>query len=88
MPHGNRTTDHDITSRADRPDRVVVTKDHDFLHSHLVSSRPTRLLLISTGNVSNDELRALFENQINRALNEFEDASRIELTATRLFVRQ
>jgi len=46
------------------------------------------LLLISTGNVSNDELRALFENQINRALNEFEDASRIELTATRLFVRQ
>ncbi len=60
LPDGNRTTDEHIIESADSDDRVVITKDGDFAHSHLHKSCPRRLLLVSTGNISN---RAL-ENSI------------------------
>ena len=49
LPDGNRTTDDQINDIADRQQRVVVTKDADFVDSHLVRGRPAKLLLISTG---------------------------------------
>jgi predicted nuclease of predicted toxin-antitoxin system len=39
---------------------VVVTKDSDFVNSFLLSRRPRKLLLVSTGNIGNAELEALF----------------------------
>ena len=35
---------------------MVVTKDADFVSSHVISGSPARLLLVSTGNTGNDEL--------------------------------
>lgn len=40
--------------------RVVITKDADFVNSFTLSRKPYKLLLISTGNISNAELDALF----------------------------
>ena len=41
LPDGNRTTDAQINDVADREQRVVVTKDADFVDAHLVrSTRP------------------------------------------------
>src|SRR5437588_8759150 len=59
LPDANRTTDEQINDVADRDRRVVVTKDADFVDSHLFRGRPARLLLISTGNISNRDLEAL-----------------------------
>ena len=56
---GNRTTDEQVMEVADREQRVVVTKDADFVNSHLLDGRPAKLLLVSTGNISNRELEAL-----------------------------
>jgi predicted nuclease of predicted toxin-antitoxin system len=56
LPLGNRTSDRDIRALADRDGRVVVTKDADFVSSHVISGSPARLLLVSTGNTGNDEL--------------------------------
>jgi predicted nuclease of predicted toxin-antitoxin system len=56
LPLGNRTSDRDIRTLADRDGRVVVTKDADFVSSHVISGSPARLLLVSTGNTGNDEL--------------------------------
>ena len=53
LPDGNRTTDQQVIDLADREDRVVVTKDADFVDSHLLQSRPAKLLLNSTGNIGN-----------------------------------
>ena len=58
MPNANRTTDEQIIDAADQEQRVVVTKDADFVDSHLLHARPAKLLLISTGNISNQELEA------------------------------
>lgn len=59
LPDANRTTDEQIIDLADREQRVVVTKDSDFVDSHLLRGRPPKLLLISTGNISNRDLEAL-----------------------------
>jgi hypothetical protein len=40
LPNGNRTTDVEIIDTADREQRVVVTKDADFVDSHIPSRCP------------------------------------------------
>lgn len=51
LPKGDETTDREITVRADQEDLIVVTKDSDFYHSHMILGQPKRLLLITTGNI-------------------------------------
>jgi len=55
-PTGYRTTDPEIASIADDEGRVVVTKDRDFRDSHLLRGVPRRLLIVTTGNISNNDL--------------------------------
>lgn len=54
------TADQVICAYADRHDFIVVSKDKDFKHSHLIGLSPKKLLLIALGNLSNEHLiRAL-----------------------------
>jgi len=64
LPRANRTPDDGICRVADEENRIVVTKDDDFVYSFLVQGRPARLLLISTGNIPNAELLALFQERL------------------------
>lgn len=64
LPNGNRTTDPEITTLSMRDQRVVITKDADFVNSFLLSRQPHKLVLISTGNISNAALEALFMSQM------------------------
>jgi predicted nuclease of predicted toxin-antitoxin system len=59
LDKGNRTPDKDITSIAAAEGRVVITKDEDFVTGFLLRGSPPKLLLISTGNISNDVLSRL-----------------------------
>jgi predicted nuclease of predicted toxin-antitoxin system len=64
LPLGNRTCDRDIRALADRDGRVVVTKDADFVSAHVIFGSPARLLLVSTGNIGNDELEVRLVAQL------------------------
>jgi predicted nuclease of predicted toxin-antitoxin system len=79
LSNQNRSTDGEILDIAEREQRIVVTKDNDFVQSYLITGRPARLLLISTGNVSNDELEHLVRAHLATLLNAFEAASYVEL---------
>lgn len=73
LPDGNRTPDNAIAQIADGMSAVVVTKDADFLNSHLLKGVLARLLLVSTGNISNHALVSLFNAyhaKITAALNQ------------------
>lgn len=59
LPKANASSDEEVMDVADLEDRVIVTKDADFVQSHILLSRPQRLWLISTGNISNAGLEAL-----------------------------
>jgi predicted nuclease of predicted toxin-antitoxin system len=87
LPDGNRTTDERINDVADREQRVVVTKDADFVDSHLLRNRPAKLLLISTGNISNRDLEALATPLIPDIIREFQTHLFLELGRTGLVIR-
>lgn len=84
MPAGNKTTDGEIIAAADDQHRVVVTKDRDFRDSHLLTGRPDRLLVVSTGNIRNRELLGIFEDHLDEILELFAESQFLELTADRL----
>ncbi len=79
LPDGNRTTDAVILAVAARDDRIVVTKDADFRHTHTVSGSPASLLLVRTGNIRNDELIELFSRRLADIGTAFAGASFVEL---------
>ena len=87
LPDGNRTTDAQIIDTADREQRVVVTKDADFVDSHLLSGRPAKLLLISTGNISNRDLETLLVPLIPAIDREFGAHAFLELDRSGIIIR-
>jgi predicted nuclease of predicted toxin-antitoxin system len=87
LTDGNRTTDEQINDIADREQRAVVTKDADFVDSHVLRGRPAKLLLISTGNISNRDLEALMVPLIPDIVREFQTCSFLELGPAGIVVR-
>jgi len=53
LPNKERTTDKEIKKISVEHDRIVITKDSDFLDSHVIQGIPTKLLLVTTGNITN-----------------------------------
>lgn len=88
LPLGNKTTDNEILDVAEREQRIVVTKDDDFVQSYLVTGRPQGLLLVSTGNISNDKLELIVRAHIRAIATAFESASFVELGRESLTVHE
>jgi len=61
FPDKERTTDTQIRLLAHQENRIVISKDSDFLDSHLITQSPTQLLWVATGNIRNQQLLLLFE---------------------------
>lgn len=53
---GNETPDRIINAISVTEQRIVVTKDGDFLESFIVKNEPYKLILVKLGNTSKDEL--------------------------------
>jgi predicted nuclease of predicted toxin-antitoxin system len=86
LPLQNRTTDSHILQISREQDRCVVTKDGDFQMSFELGRGPRQLLLISTGNLGNDQLIGLFEMHHDRLIQGFESNAFLELTLTSLII--
>jgi predicted nuclease of predicted toxin-antitoxin system len=79
LPKQNETSDSFLNQLSATEQRVVVTKDADFYHSHLLHGRPWKLLLVRTGNARTRDLKALFARHLNEIVAELEEHSLIEL---------
>lgn len=86
LPRGNRTTDDEINDIAAREGRVVVTKEADFVNSFLVARRPPKLLLVSTGNITNSNLEALVVTSLPLLVTALQDHDYVELSRGALIV--
>jgi len=82
LPEANRTEDLDIVDFAERENRTVITKDSDFLKLYVLKRKPTRLFVITTGNIVNKDLLALFERNFETALKLFDTYSVVEMNNT------
>jgi predicted nuclease of predicted toxin-antitoxin system len=79
LPNKERTTDKEIRKVSIDQDRIVITKDTDFLDSHLIQGIPSKLLLITTGNIINKDLISLIEKYFETAIQLFEIYDLIEI---------
>lgn len=88
LPAGNRTTDSVIlaTARSDRC--VVVTKDRDFVDSFMLRGEPEKLLLVATGNISNDELLPLLRTNWTLIVTMLEQGDFLEVSRTKLVLHR
>ena len=84
LPRGNRTPATVINDLSVREQRIVVTKDEDFVTSFLLYHQPYKLLLVSTGNIKNAELELLFLTNINHIVTTFRAYDFIEIDRTSL----
>jgi len=73
LPKQNATPDREIIQLADQEERIVVSKDSDFLDNYILDDRPHKLLLVSTGNINNDDLIHLFEQNLETLQSLFEE---------------
>lgn len=61
---------------------ILVTKDSDFVDSFQVRKKPWKLLLISTGNIRNSALEALFLANMEKIVQGFDVFDFIEINKT------
>lgn len=86
LPHGNRTKDQEINEISVQEGRIVVTKDADFVNSFILHNRPHKLLLISTGNITNAELERLLTENFDDIVAAFEEYHFIELSREQVVI--
>lgn len=87
LPLKNRTPDTEIISRAMRDGRVVVSKDDDFVQAFLLTGKPS-LLLISTGNISNEDLGKLVRDNLVGIEAAFASSRFVEITRDTLVIHE
>mgnify|MGYP006328860527 FL=1 len=86
LPAANRAQDADFATLATRESRVVVTKDNDFVVSFHLRRTPPKLLLISTGNISNNDLSKLLAANLPALEKAFGKHDFVELSATTIII--
>ena len=79
LPKKNATPDTEIIRFADNEDRIVISKDSDFLDNYILEGSPKKLLIVSTGNINNRNLIQLFEKNLETLKSLFEENSVIEI---------
>ena len=88
LPNKNSTTDEEINQISFAEERIVISKDTDFLQSFKLNQQPYKLLLITTGNIFNSKLKEIFEKQLDEMISLLKENSFIELTKENIIVNK
>lgn len=80
LPDKNRTSDEFINALSIREQRIVISKDSDFYNRFLLKLEPYKLIYLTIGNLSTDELIAIFEKNSGRILSEINFNNVVEVT--------
>lgn len=84
LPDQNASRDSLLNQVSMAEHRVVVTKDTDFYHSHLLQGRPWKLVLLRTGNMGLKETRQMFEEHLPAILEALNEYTLVELDRQRV----
>jgi predicted nuclease of predicted toxin-antitoxin system len=88
LPQQNATPDSNINQFSIAQERIVITKDSDFVDSFLTIKQPYKLLLITTGNIKNSELETLFANYLSQIIDLLSQHSYVEINQNMLVIHQ
>ncbi len=87
LPEKNRSSDKEITRISNQDSRIVITKDNDFLSSYIIKKEPPKLIIVTTGNITNLELQKLFEMNIDKIVELLQDNNVIEINRQSIVVQ-
>ena len=79
LPDKERTTDNYIRDLSVKEKRIVITKDYDFLDTHILKSIPQKLLIVTTGNIKNKQLFELLRRNWQTICDLFQTCNLIEI---------
>jgi predicted nuclease of predicted toxin-antitoxin system len=88
LPLKAETPDTTINNISKTQERIVITKDADFLDSYYIKNIPPRLLLITTGNIVNKQLYNLFTKNIVAIIEAFNNHNLVELDNNDLIIHE
>lgn len=88
LPQQNATPDSIINTLSVQQERIVITKDSDFVDSFLTMQQPYKLLLVTTGNIKNSELETRFAANLSLIVDLLSQNNYIELSRDSVIVHQ
>jgi predicted nuclease of predicted toxin-antitoxin system len=88
LPDKERTKDEEIRNISLREGRVVITKDSDFLESHLIREIPLKLIWINTGNIVNHDLFHLIDKYFAYIVSLLDQVDLVEMTNTDILIHE
>ena len=88
FPKQNATLDNEINALSIQQNRILITKDSDFVNSFLTIQQPYKLLFIATGNINNSELEVLFSDNLQSLVELFNQHFYIEMSRNAIIVHQ
>lgn len=80
LPKKNKTEDTELIRRSIKENRIIISKDEDFLKHFILKGEPSKLLLLTMGNITNKELLSLFRKNIDHLENALEENKVVELS--------
>ncbi len=86
LPDTNRTSDSELNRISLDEQRIVISKDADFVSSFVLQGVPYKLCLIATGNIRNADLLKLFDRQLSSITSALESADFVELSSSDVIV--
>ena len=87
LPLQNATSDTAINDISIEQERVVITKDADFVDSFFTVQKPSKLLLVSR-NIRNSELEQIFKNNLSTIVILLQNNDYIEINRQEIIVHQ
>jgi len=87
LPNKNKTKDSQINQISIDEQRVVISKDLDFIESLLISNKPYKLIYVSTGNITNKQLLDIFSQNIEKIVEYACEYRLIEITDKNIMIR-
>lgn len=86
LPRKNVTDDLEINRISLEENRVVISKDEDFYDIYTARKEPYKLLYLTTGNISNQDLLNLFEKNLLLIVHALQKASVVEINRNNIIV--
>ena len=88
LPRRNATPDSEINLLSIQESRIVITKYRDFIDSFMIEQQPYKLLILTTGNINNNQFIDLFMNNFPQLAEFFQEHFLIEMNRDTIVVHQ
>ncbi|MFB1022437.1 MAG: DUF5615 family PIN-like protein [Vicingaceae bacterium] len=82
LPEQSNSTDQFIINFTQEQNRVVISKDDDFLQSQLIKKKPNKLILIKTSSIRNTTSIELIRKNLSTVLMAIESNNLVKITNT------